>query len=224
MSQWVSAFAEKALNIEKAIGDLSGMCGFAFLMALTRMLHGMFGKKMKLLYIIIIGFALSTICYIVAVFSPNHIVSLIACAISGIGVALLWPGTLSLAAKRFPLAGSWMFAILAAAGDIGGSIGPWLVGKIADVAQEAETIKKIQKNFDLTLEQFGLKCGILIGTLFPLFGFIISLLLLCNRTKIAQVNSLSEVTSDISQHVDTIELFQNNKSRESDTFSLTDSF
>ena len=39
MSQWASAFAEKALRVSKTVGDLAGPCFFAVLMGLSRVLH-----------------------------------------------------------------------------------------------------------------------------------------------------------------------------------------
>ncbi|MBN2152826.1 MAG: hypothetical protein JW839_15350, partial [Candidatus Lokiarchaeota archaeon] len=84
--------------------------------------------------------------------------SLVACMACGFGVSLLWPGTLVLAAKRFPQAGASMFAILAAGGDIGASIGPWIVSLVADSAGALS-------------EQIGLRMGILVGTLCPILAF-----------------------------------------------------
>jgi len=46
-------------------------------------------------------------------------------------VGIMWPGTLSISSKKFPLGGTAMFALLAMAGDLGGSIGPAIVGRVA---------------------------------------------------------------------------------------------
>ena len=45
----------------------------------------------------------------------------------------MWPGTISISSKAFPTGGTAMFALLAMAGDLGGSIGPAIVGKVADI-------------------------------------------------------------------------------------------
>ena len=39
----------------------------------------------------------------------------------------MWPGTISLSAARFPGAGTALFGMLALAGDLGCSLGPWPV-------------------------------------------------------------------------------------------------
>ena len=72
----------------------------------------------------------AAVCYVVAATSAVPVVSLVACALCGLFVALLWPGTFSLTAARFPLGGGAMFALLALAGDAGGAAGPWTAGEI----------------------------------------------------------------------------------------------
>lgn len=185
MSQWASAFAEKALGVDKMLGDISGMCLFALCMGIVRALHGKPGsflQKADLQKLLLYGFALAAACYLVASLSQNSVIGLIACALTGVAVALLWPGTLSAAAERFPLAGAWMFAILAAGGDIGGAISPWLVGKLADSAQSFAPVREYALANQLSAEQIGLKFGLFLGTLFPLFGFI-TILFIRKRTR-----------------------------------------
>ena len=46
----------------------------------------------------------------------------------------MWPGTISISSKRFPAGGTAMFALLAMAGDLGGSIGPAIVGRVTQQA------------------------------------------------------------------------------------------
>ena len=47
----------------------------------------------------------------------------------------MWPGTISISSKKFPTGGTAMFALLAMAGDLGGSIGPAIVGRVAEACQ-----------------------------------------------------------------------------------------
>ena len=49
----------------------------------------------------------------------------------GFSVGIMWPGTLSISLKKIPTGGTAMFALLAMAGDLGGSIGPSTVGMIS---------------------------------------------------------------------------------------------
>ena len=93
---------------------------------------------------------LATACYLVAALASAPALSLVGCALCGLAVSLLWPGTFSLVARRFPLGGGAMFAVLAMFGDLGAAVGPWMAGAIADVAGT------------------GLRAGLLAGTAFPL--------------------------------------------------------
>ena len=62
--------------------------------------------------------------------APYPIVSLLACALCGFSVGVMWPGTFSLAAEKIPTGGTAMFALLALFGDSGCATGPALVGKM----------------------------------------------------------------------------------------------
>ena len=84
----------------------------------------------------------------------------------------MWPGMLSLCAKKYPGAGASMFALLAVGGDIGCSLGPWLTGVAADMAGNSPAVQKIGAAFSLSAEQTGLRAGILAGVFFPLFMII----------------------------------------------------
>ena len=158
MAGWTSAFFERTLAIPKVIGDTTGVASFAFMLGLGRLLYGKYGTRMPLPKVMMGGALLAAACYLVVVFSTVTAFSLVACMMCGFGVSLLWPGTLVLAAKRFPQAGASMFAILAAGGDIGASVGPWIVSLVADSAGTFS-------------EQIGLRMGILVGVLFPVLAF-----------------------------------------------------
>ena len=133
MSQWASLFAETGLNVSKTVGDLLGPCLFAVLMGAGRTF---FGKDRGIPLPVAIGGS-AVLCiasYLAAVFSPWPFVSLLACGVCGLSVAIFWPGTFSLAAETFPRGGTAMFAILALGGDLGCSFGPGVVGWVSDAA------------------------------------------------------------------------------------------
>lgn len=134
MSQWASLFAEKGLNVSKTLGDLLGPCFFALLMGCVRLLFGIFGERMNLGRCIFASGVLCVVSYLVAVFAHNPIVALLGCAVCGLSVALMWPGTYSMASKKFPAGGNAMFSILALAGDIGCTSGPTIAGLVGDSA------------------------------------------------------------------------------------------
>lgn len=134
MAQWVSAFAEKALGVSKTIGDLAGPCGFAVCMAISRTLYGKFGEKVDLTKFMIFSGLLCTACYLTAGLSDIPLLGLIGCAICGFSVGIMWPGSISISSKLLPKGGTAMFALLALAGDLGGSVGPTVIGTVSQSA------------------------------------------------------------------------------------------
>lgn len=132
MSQWASAFAEKGLNVSKAMGDLLGPCMFAVFMGIARVFYGKFGEKIALSKFMAGSSALCIVAYLITVVSPYPLLSLAGCALCGLSVGIMWPGTFSLASSAMPMGGTAMFAMLAFAGDMGCTSGPSLTGRIAD--------------------------------------------------------------------------------------------
>ena len=63
---------------------------------------------------LVISAAGATLCYAVAAVSNLAPVGLIACAMTGLCTAMLWPGSLMIAADRFPSSGVAVFALMAA--------------------------------------------------------------------------------------------------------------
>lgn len=155
VSQWASTFAEKGLGISKAIGDLAGPMAFAVLMGAARAFYGVYGHKIDLDKFMMGSAILCVISYLMISLSPYPVVSLIGCAICGLSVGIMWPGSFSKAAASLRSGGTLMFALLALAGDLGCSGGPTLVGMVAG--------------------RFGdrLQTGILAGIIFP------ALMILC---------------------------------------------
>lgn len=177
MSQWSSLFAETGLGVSKVMGDLLGPCLFAILMGLGRVLHGVYGSKYNLRKLLTILTFFCVLCYLVTVFSSSPMLSLIACGLTGLSVSLMWPGTFSLAASRFPLGGALMFGVLAIFGDLGCAAGPYISGVISSY------VSKYQINI-LAGEDVSLKIGLLFGTVFPLILLICLLVSKTNNNKI----------------------------------------
>lgn len=134
MSQWASLFAEEGLHVSKTVGDLLGPCAFALLMGIARTVYGVFGKHMQLSRVIFCSGVLCILSYALATFAPHPLLSLAGCALSGLSVGVLWPGTYSMTAERFPRGGASMFAMLALAGDVGCAVGPTLAGFVGNYA------------------------------------------------------------------------------------------
>ncbi|MGL4737392.1 MAG: MFS transporter [Cellulosilyticaceae bacterium] len=156
MNQWSSAFMEKALSLPKVAGDLLGMCGFAVMLGVGRTVYGVYGQKLNVNKLLIGGSLAGIACYIVVALSPINGINLLACALCGLAASLLWPGTLIITADRFAMAGAWLFAILAAAGDVGAAFGPWLTGEVVNSMLVTQP------------EQIAIRLGILASVIFPI--------------------------------------------------------
>ena len=134
ISQWTTTYLQNGLGIDRILANLLGMGSFALMLGLGRTLHGIWGHKIELSRLLVLSCIGAAGCYLMVALSPWPVLGILGCAGAGFCVSILWPGTLSLASSCLPKAGTAMFALLAAGGDIGGSCGPWLVGNVADGA------------------------------------------------------------------------------------------
>ena len=166
MAQWASGYLEQALGLPKVLGDLLGVALFAFALGFGRSLFSKIGKYPS--RAILWGAIGATACYLIAALSPFAIVGLLGCAFTGFCVSMMWPGSLLVASDRFPTGGVLIFALMAAGGDMGASVGPQLVGMITDFAILNPAVSNFASTLGLAPEQLGMRMGILIGTLFPL--------------------------------------------------------
>lgn len=166
MAQWSSGYLEAALGIPKVWGDMLGVALFAVFLGLGRTLYAKFGKNV--IKVLLFGSLGATVCYLVAAVSGVAAVGLIACALCGFAVSMLWPGGLIVASDRFSDGGVFVFALMAAGGDMGASIGPQLVGIITDAVIASEKAASVALEMGISAESLGMKLGMLVGMLFPL--------------------------------------------------------
>lgn len=178
MAQWTSLFAETGLGVTKTIGDLLGPCLFALFMAIGRTAYGIIGKKLNIEKALMSSLLLTVMAYLITVFGHYPALSLAGCALSGFGVSLLWPGTVSMTSEKIP-GGTAMFGLLALAGDTGCSLGPWLTGMISDAVISSGVGSSVAGRIGMPIDELGLKCGIFAGILFP--GAMLILILLFKR-------------------------------------------
>lgn len=167
MAQWASAYAESALHLSKSVGDLAGPCMFAVAMGVCRVFYGKYGEKIDLLKFMIGSGILCLVCYLLASLSANPLIGLIGCITCGFSVGIMWPGSISISSKQFPKGGTAMFALLAMAGDLGGSIGPSLVGNVTQFYSD-----NLQK-------------GMLSGSIFPIV-LVVSTIIIWNVRRKAE--------------------------------------
>lgn len=159
VSQWASTFAEQGLGVTKTIGDLAGPMAFAILMGSARAFYGKFGEKIDLDKFMMGSSLLCVIAYLCISLSPSPLISLVGCAVCGLSVGIMWPGTFSKASATLKNGGTAMFALLALAGDVGCSGGPTLVGFVTG---------QMSNN---------LKLGILAGIVFPILLIVAEIVL-----------------------------------------------
>lgn len=136
VSQWASTFAELGLGVTKTIGDLAGPMAFAILMGSARAFYGKFGDKLNRDRFMIASGGLCVFSYLCIALAPSPVVSLAGCAICGLSVGIMWPGSFSKASAAIRNGGTAMFALLALAGDLGCSGGPTLVGYVSSAAAD----------------------------------------------------------------------------------------
>lgn len=163
VSQWASTFAEKGLEISKTAGDLAGPMAFAILMGASRAFYGKYGDRIHLDHFMIWSSILCILSYLGISLFPVPLLSLAACAVCGLSVGIMWPGSFSKAAAALPRGGTAMFAFLALGGDLGCSGGPTLVGAVSSAMGE------------------NLKMGILAAVIFPVL--LLAGIVICGRMK-----------------------------------------
>jgi len=171
MAQWSSGYIEKALNIPKVWGDIFGVALFGVMLGLGRTLYAKKGKNIT--KVMIIGSLGAALCYGSAALVNNPVIGLIACAFTGLCTSMLWPGSLVAASDRFPSGGVFIFALMAAGGDLGASVGPQLIGVVTDALIKNPAAVNFAQTLNLTPEQFGMKTGMLIAMLFPIMAFFV---------------------------------------------------
>jgi len=150
MTQWTSAFTESALGVSKTVGDLAGPCMFAMFMGISRMMYGKMSKKLDLTKTMLLCAMLCVFCYLMASLSDSSILGLAGCALCGLAVGIMWPGTISISSQKCPGGGTAMFAFLALAGDLGAAVSPTMVGRFSETAGG------------------NLKVGLFVATVFPI--------------------------------------------------------
>ena len=113
VSQWASTFAEKGLGVSKTVGDLAGPMSFAVLMGTSRAFYGKWGDKLDLDRFMIGSSILCMFSYLCISLVPGSVFGLVGCAVCGLSVGIMWPGTFSKASRAMKNGGTAMFALMA---------------------------------------------------------------------------------------------------------------
>lgn len=129
-----SGASEAALGVSKTVGDLAGPCMFALFMGVSRVLYGKFSEKLNLEKVMLLCGIMCVGCYLIASLSSLPVFGLAGCALCGLAVGIMWPGSISISSQNCPKGGTAMFAFLALAGDLGATVSPAMVGSISNMA------------------------------------------------------------------------------------------
>jgi len=185
LAQWSSGYLEQALGIDKVWGDIFGVALFGMMLGIGRSMYAKIGKNIeKVLFLGAIG---ASACYLICAVCGIPLIGLIACAFTGFCVSMMWPGSLVVAADRIPTGGVFIYAMMAAGGDLGASIGPQLIGLITDAVMANPAASAMAQTLNLMPDQLGMKLGMLVGMLFPFVGIFIYLRILRTKNKTIQV-------------------------------------
>ena len=185
VAQWASMFAEKALNLPKMLGDITGPALFALFMGTGRMIYGIWGGKIKIFSYMLFCTVFCVICYIGITLVPVPVIQLAACALTGFSISIMWPAVFSLTSARFPKGGAALFALLALMGDMGCGSGPWIAGFVSDAVESGRMFRGLSLFFSGLHGSGGdnpLKAGILVCIVFPIV-FLVCLLLFMRGKK-----------------------------------------
>ena len=168
MSNWISSYMENALHIDKALGDTLGVAMFAILLGFVRIGYAKFGKNIT--RVLLVGMIGAAVCYMTAGLAASPALAFAACVLTGVFTAMLWPGTLIMMEEKLPGAGVAAYALMAAGGDLGASVAPQLLGIVVDKVSASAFALEKSAAWGMTVDQIGLKAGMLVTAVFPLIG------------------------------------------------------
>ena len=94
-----------------------------------RSLYAKYGSK--ICNVLIAGASGAALCYFTAAVTNNALMGLFACAFTGFCTSVLWPGSLIVASGKYEYSGVFIYALMAAGGDLGASVAPQLVGIVS---------------------------------------------------------------------------------------------
>ena len=86
-----------------------------------------------------------------------------------------------------------MFALLAAAGDIGAGAIPWITGVVVEFSEDTAAAGFFAKLLNISREQGAMRFGILIAAVVPLCAFIVHIVIM----KIKNRESQGETANDL---------------------------
>lgn len=161
--QWGSSYLERGLGLPKTVGDVLGLCLFAAMLGLARLLYAKKGDRLNMNNLMIGGSAACVLLYAVVALAPSAWSVLLAFGLIGFCSSMLWTGTLIVAADRLPNTGALIFALLAGGGDLGIGTAGQIVGWLSDFFSARAPA-------GTAAEQFGLQAAMGVAIAVPLLS------------------------------------------------------
>lgn len=185
MGQFASSFMEKAMLLPKLTGDMIGVAGYAVMMGIGRIIFSRNAHSVSIHTALIGCSALGVVCYLITALSPFLWLTVLSCILCGLASSMLWPGVIIIAGDHYPLAGTWIFALLAASGDIGASFGPWVTSVVIENSLTRNIMGFFTEYYQITTEQAAIRIGILFAVIFPVIALFIHLFLRRENSRIS---------------------------------------
>ena len=129
--QWLPAYMEQVFRWPRS-GSASILLAFSIFMAVGRLAASGLARRFKPMGLLLLAALLSIICLLIGSVAGSAWTAATGLSLLGLAVACMWPSTVAYAADRFPAGGATMFSMLVAAGNIGGILGPALIGALGD--------------------------------------------------------------------------------------------
>ena len=80
------------------------------------------------------------------------------------------------ASEKFPAGGVFVYAVMAAGGDLGASFAPQLMGIVVDKVKVSAFAVEMSLKWGVSVEQIGLKVAMLICSILPIIGIVVVLM------------------------------------------------
>lgn len=170
--QWGSSYLEQGLGLDKVVGDVGGLCTYAVMMGIGRIIFAAKSRKLNIHNAMIWGGAISIVAYAILALAPNMWMVLGAFGLVGLCTCMMWPGTLLVASNKLPFAGVLVFGALCAVGDMGAAIAGQVIGVLSDFFAANAPL-----GLSLTPEQYGLRIAISVSVLIPILATVFQYLL-----------------------------------------------
>ena len=175
MTNWVSGYLETTLHIAKQWGDLLGLAMFGVLLALGRTLYAKFGRNIW--RVLLFGMVGAVVCYVAVALCSSPVLVVFFAMFTGFVTSMLWPGSLIFMEEKYPHLGVMAYAMMAAGGDLGGSVAPQLLGYTVDKVAAGHIGQRMASHLAISPDEVGMKAGMLVTALFPLVGVFLLLLM-----------------------------------------------